>query len=284
MTARAFKCAAAVLGIASALSGQTKVRISITDSRPLCAALDALERIVDRPINYEDPPYQNPGDLQNSPTLANQPGPPLVIWVPKIGTVAGDIPAPTSTPAPGTEIAGDIGILLASYRQNGLPGGFAVEQANAMTYVVPATVLAADGARRPVTSVMDVPVRVPFQNRTVAGTVAALFEALRTATGLRTGIGSIPFLPIDKVNFGSDGEPIRDALARLFAQVGGGPYSYRLLFDPLPNGRRRPFDYIINIHHAGYARSSAPPGTAAGPSHPATAPAGPGPGFTKSPQ
>ncbi len=272
-----------LFAVAPAASGQSTARIAVTDSRPLWGALDALERIVRAPINYEDPPYQNLADVQNSPTLANRPGPPVVVLVPRIGTVLADVPTPGSLPAPEAEIIRDVGILLANYRQAALPGAFTTQQANGMTYVTPVGVLGRDGAMHAVTSAMSVAVTVPYQNRTVGDTLAAIFEAVRTAAGVRTGIGSAPFLPSETVSFGTAGESARDALARLLAQLGGGPYSYRLLYDPLPNGRRRVFDYVINIQRAGYSPAEAPGAIAGAPASAGgmTRPAGARPGFTK---
>ncbi len=152
-----------------------------------------------------------------------------------------------------------------------------------MTYVTPVQFLGADGATHPVTSPMTVPVTVPIEPRTVGDTVHVIFEAVHLATGLRTGIGSLPFLPTDIASFVASGEPARDVLARLLAQAGKGPYSYRLLFDPKRN-TPRPFDYIINIHRAGYVPRHAPAGLAPIQGSPLPAghsgqPAGNSPGF-----
>lgn len=49
---------ALAIGSALSLSAQTNYTIQVNDSRPLAAALDALEIHDGITINYEDPPYR----------------------------------------------------------------------------------------------------------------------------------------------------------------------------------------------------------------------------------
>ena len=174
-----------------------------------------------------------------------------------------------------------VNLLLAIYRQNKLPGDFKVEQANGMLYVTPTKVLGTSGALREVISLMLTPVTIPYANRSASDTADAIWNAVYKATGLRIAIGDFPFWPTDAVSFGVNGEPARDALAKLFAQAAPSkPLSYRLLFDPrteLP----RPFDYMLNVHATAPASN-----TSATPIAPELPPNRPGdrPGVTRDQQ
>jgi hypothetical protein len=116
-------------------------------------------------------------------------------------------------------------------------------------------------------------ITVPYDRRTVAATVQAILNAVTVETGLRFGVGSLPFLPPDMADFSASNVTARDALANLFAQAGRLPVTFWLLFDPDP---RRPFEYIINFHYAGATPAQAP--NSAPPPPPPPPPAGPRPG------
>lgn len=246
--------------MATVLTAQTTNIIDVSEPRPLSKALEALEATFGTPINYEDPPYENQADLQDVSTQqqrATRPG--YRLLVPRSGRVTAQLQTTAGVKPAENEVVSGVNLLLASYRQNMLPGDFKVEQANGMLYVTPTKVLGANGAMRDVTSPMTAVVTVPNAQRTVAEAAQTIFDAVNQATGLRIVIGTFPFWPKDVVNFGASAEPARDALARLFAQTGRGPFSYRLTFDPKPDPMRI-FDYMINVQLAGYVSPVAPPG------------------------
>jgi hypothetical protein len=266
-----------VTALPSPLAAQRANAIDVTDSRPLCAAFDALEITFGVPINYEDPPYENEADLQDVSTQqqrAANPG--YRLLVPRSGHIHADVRPPGAATAMTGDAVADVNLLLSIYRQNSLPGDFKVEQANGMIYVSPIKVLGATGTMRDVTSPMLTPVTVPYAQRTVVDTAQAIFDSLAQASGLTIVIGSFPFWPTDMVTFGVSGLPARDALANLFSQAGKGVFSYRLLFDPRPDSMRV-FDYMINVQRTGYV-SPPLPGSSAPPTTPQT-PAGNRPGL-----
>jgi hypothetical protein len=237
--------------------------ILITDSRPLAGALDALEKMTGTPLNYEDPPYQNQSDLQDVSTPQQRlASPGYRNLVPRIGSMSVAIPASLFTNSAGASVSAAnalfaANLLLTNYRQSALPGDFQLEQANGMIYVVPTKILGSGGSLLPVTSPMMTPVTIPNGQRSICDTAQAILDAVSTANGLRIFVGALPFWPGDVVSFGANGETARDALARLFAQVGQGTLSYRLLFDPKADTMRT-FDYIMNIQRAGSSVPTAP--------------------------
>ena len=122
-----------------------------------------------------------------------------------------------------------------------------------MVYVTPTTVLGADGALRDVVSPLTTPVTIPSAERNAADTMQAILDEVDRATGLRITLGWVRFLPTQMVTFAASREPARDALARLFVQLGGeGSLSYRLLFDPVPD-KMRIFDYTLNVRPVSHA-------------------------------
>jgi hypothetical protein len=246
--------------VALAVQGQTTKVINVNEPRPLWSALDQLE--VANPgvaINYEDPPYENLADVQHSATPQQQAAHPgFHLIVPRAGAISADITL-SSTPEAAADVIGNLNRLLVSYRQNALPGDFKLEQANGVVYVTPITVLGANGSSREVTSPMTTLISIPSAKRSVPETAQAIFDAVSKATGLRFGIATFPFRPTDQVTFAASNEPARDALARLFALVRSAPVSYRLLFEPKPDPKRA-FDYMVNVHLAGFVPPQAPPG------------------------
>jgi hypothetical protein len=128
-----------------------------------------------------------------------------------------------------------------------------------VVYVTPIVVLGTNGSSREVTSPMTTRISVPIAKRSVPDTAQAIFDAVSRATGLRFGMATFPFRPTDQVTFAASNESARDALARLFALVGRAPVSYRLLFEPKPDSKRA-FDYMVNVHVAGFVPPQASPG------------------------
>lgn len=214
----------------AALVGQAPTAISNTDHRPLVGALDAMQCTLGVAINYEDVPYENEADLEDVATSqhrASAPG--FRLLVPRRGSVSGTVRATTSE----TERLSYVEALLGSYRTNGMPGDFKVEQASGMLYVIPTKVLTVGGALRDVNSPMTSPITVSYAERPLSDTVAAILQAASAASGARIELGSLPFMPpTAPIAFGANAEPARDALAKLFARVSSRPVSYRLLFDP----------------------------------------------------
>lgn len=256
-TRSAFLAIVTMTSAAAVLSAQNTV-VDVTDSRPLSAAIDALEVVVGTSINYEDPPYENATDLQDVSTQAQrtaQAG--FRLLVPRVGRVTAGVPTPSAGIVQENDVIFDVNLLLANYRQNTLPGDFTVEQANGMLYVTPTQVLGANGSVRSVTSPMMSLVTIPYAQRSVSDTVQAIFDAVYKATGLRIVIGNLPFWPTDVVSFGASGVSARDALAQLFVQTRRGPLSYRLTFDPKPDTMRF-FDYMINVQPTGFVVPAAP--------------------------
>jgi hypothetical protein len=144
----------ALLMAALALLAQTTKTVDVNEPRPLWSALDQLE--IANPgvaINYEDPPYENLADVQDSATPQQQAAHPgFHLIVPRAGHLSAEITTSSTPDSSAANVIGNLNLLLVNYRQNALPGDFKIEQANGVVYVTPTSVLGASGSSREVTS------------------------------------------------------------------------------------------------------------------------------------
>jgi len=262
-----------ILATGAGLLGQGTITLTFEDYRPLAVALDALQARCGAAINYEDPPYQNAADLEDVSTpqqRAQSPG--YHLMGPRKGTVS-----ITANTAAFTGSAADQLFLLTglvnSYRGNGMPGDFAIEQANGQGYVIATRVMGRDGKMIDVKSPMKVQISVPSAQRSLYDTVATILDAVSAATGERVEPGAVPNWLGPPLTFGAEQESARDALARLFSQISQRPISYRLLFDPTLKW------YMLNMYWA--PGPNAQPSAA--PSNPAPLPTE-NPSYSKSPK
>jgi hypothetical protein len=258
--------------VTQSLRGQSLKMIDVSDPRPMASAIDSLEiSIPGIPINYEDPPYENVADVQDVATAAQRLARPnFHLIVPRDGHVLAQVMVPNGAPSLAADTIFNLTQVLLHYRQGALPGDFKIEPANGMIYVTPVQILGANGVTRNVSSPMLITVWIPTAMRSVAEQATAILDAISRASGSKIVLGALPFWPTEQVTFGASGESARDALARLFMLVDGGPFSYRLLFDPRPDPKRS-IDYMMNVQKTGYVSPQAPL-TQDGSSSPQTAP------------
>ena len=234
----------------SSLMAQTHT-VNVTDRRPLLAALDQIERTLEKPVNYEDVPCEHVDDLE--PVLdprirASINGRPARL--PKNGSVNLTFGSVASE----SQKLLVLNDLLNAYRRSYRSGDFRVELANDMYYVVATKTKGIDGKQRDVASPMLARITIPYAKRKVVDTIELIVTELSKASGVRVLVGNVPFgHGIETINFGVDRETGRNALARLLSQ--GRPVSYKLIFDTLINS------YMLNLKVA--SRPSPINGTAA---------------------
>jgi hypothetical protein len=228
---------------------QTADSIAAYDYRPLAAALDNLQRSFGGVINYEDVPYANPADLEDSATPEQKKlDPTFKFLVPRRGQLTASIPA-NGISSEGDRIS-IINGLLSSYRANELPGDFRVEYVGDAVYVVPTRVLSAAGTMTDVQSVMATPVTIPFAQVSAIEAVKILLDAVSKASGADVKVGAVPFRQSTKASISADREPARNVLARLLASLNANTASYRLLYDPVVKY------YMLNLQFVSPAASS----------------------------
>jgi hypothetical protein len=233
------------------LFGQKPLAVDVNDSRPLIGALEALQLSCGVAVNYEDVTYQNAADLEDISTpqqRAQYPG--YHLMIPRRGRVGGSLDTTALSSVAGQLSA--VQALVTSYRNNNLPGEFAVEQANGQIYVIGTKGLGASGKLVDVTSPMTVRISIPFAERSIVDTVEAITLAVSKASRTTIDVGTVPPSPNSKVSFGADQEVARNAVARLFAQISTAPVSYRLMFDPTMK------TYMFNMLWGPYSTTTTP--------------------------
>ena len=208
-------------------------QLIVSAHRPVAAMLDRMEPLFGMPVNYEDAPYVHQGDLEDVATPEHRAryGQTFKLWVPKKGTLSLAVGTMSPSRTEGEKVQ-MVETILSVNRSSGGPGDFALEQANGFLYVVPASVSGPDGRKQIVSSVLKAEVSFPTSERSVIDTVQLILESAGKSSRQRIVPGQVRFPPSMKVNFGVQGEPARDALARLFKMVTPTPLSYRLLYDP----------------------------------------------------
>jgi len=269
-----------MLGITSQehLAAQVATRLEVAGDRPMMKAIDELEARAGIAINYEDPPFENPEDLQDVTAAVQNAAqraanPAARIIVPRGGTLSFDSPLLAQRID-----VNDLRTLLTqlgvSYEASNVTGRFVVARRGSAFFVEPIAVRARSGPLRSVQSVFSTPISMPLQQRSAAECLLWIAGQVTRNTGLQVGIGAVPFAAFANttvtIGGGSD-QPASALLSQLLAQVSatsaGGEQnialSYRLLFDP---GLKY---YMLNVHRveasgAGQGPVTAPPGGSVG--------------------
>lgn len=220
-------------------SGQT---ITVNDPRPMMAFADKLQSMLNVPINYEDPRYENPGDMQDvtDAVVKNRAQFASRVLIPRGGPLTVTLPnSPLGMNA--ANLLSIFPLVTAAHRASGYPGTFDIANRNGSWYVEPTALRTATGISTTVRSVMATKIRLPFRQQTGSEALQAILSQVSQSIGVKIGIGAVPFAALaNPVNLGANDEAASVVLARLFSQLqppspDGADvprWSYRLLFDP----------------------------------------------------
>ncbi|MBK9167950.1 MAG: hypothetical protein IPM24_10845 [Bryobacterales bacterium] len=212
-------------------------------------AVDHLQRNYRIAINYEDPPFQFEGDIQDITDQVQNPrqraaNPNARIRVPRGGRLA--MPHVPVRPGVVADALPAIGQLLSAYEGAGFPGRFRLlQEADALT-VTPVALRTAQGEWTTVTSVLSAPVSFDRQERAAAEVLDEVLKQVSAARGVKVGLAWLPMgaFATTRVNLGADRTPAASVLRDLFREIttqirgalvsseAGVLLSYRLLFDP----------------------------------------------------
>jgi hypothetical protein len=223
---------------AAGLRAQTPIHMEFNDPRPLAAAIAQLEKKLGIPINYEDPRFACPTEIQEVTDQVQSPAqraanPNAHIIVPRHATLSFDY-VPPSFP-------GDVLALLTQlcerYESKGYPGRFTVKQVGRVPTVEPNAARRADCVWAAATPVMETRIGFPAQTRNASEALQLIFETLTRTAGVKVGIASLPILGFvyRSVTLGAGDEPAGEVLMRLFEQLSVSTrsnYSYTVLYDP----------------------------------------------------
>ena len=228
----------------SAGPGQVE-SISVNDGRPLAAALRAFEGLYGWIVTYEDPLYQNEGDLIDVTEQVRRPGSAskMRVLVPRGGAFSFNFerPAPDSTR---TQISDLLTAMVAEFNDAAFPGTFQVVRTEDILHVVPVSVRGRSGGPVSQQSILATRVSLePMKNRNALDTIRALLAIVQSRTGLRIEVGMVPInlMLQSTAEEGAMDEAARDVLLRILRATGRGA-SWQLYY-------AADFQkYVLNIH------------------------------------
>lgn len=225
----------------------TSITVQVSSPRPLADAAAQLELQTGIAINYEDTPYAFAGDTSDVTRsvmpAANQAAYPNArIIIPKGGALSIS-PIPTSAGTnPTTTESNAINALIGAYSANQLPGTYMSLWQDGAFFLVPSTSRNASGSETALVPVLSVPVTIPVAERTAIDTLTAILDQVKTSSGVKVGVGSIPLTIFAraKVSLGANNETARSVIGRMFTMLAPrtsdgsalSSLSYKLLFDP----------------------------------------------------
>jgi hypothetical protein len=210
-----------------AQSPQSALKVSVTDTRPVAAAVQELVSRYGYVITYEDPRrvYQEDvedvtnnvrKDLDKHPSGSA----PRVI-VPKEAILNFELPSSSSPNA--QSIALTLEHLMQIQHGAGGGGHFRVERAGEVFHIVPTEVRDRDGNWAAQGSILDVHISLPMESRSEAEMLDAIAGAVSAKTSFRIYIGSGIGKGITNANnprpyqLGADDERAQDVLTRAFS-------------------------------------------------------------------
>jgi hypothetical protein len=203
---------------------QSVTPLNIDDPRPVAKAIDELVARYGYVITYEDPRHAYEADLQDVTSQVRRdmdhypPGKAPKIIVPRGGKLTINLP---STASVNTQtVAAVLDQLTRSQSTRGEGGHFRVLQSGDIFHVVPSEIRDRNGNWAAQSSILDVPISLPAENRgkteMLAAIVTAVSSTARVKMVLGGGIGGGIFNPNRPASYslGADNEPARDVLVR----------------------------------------------------------------------
>jgi len=197
--------------------------ISVNEPRPLAKAAELLERKYGVRIAYEDATYAYGGDLvDKTDQKYKQTHPSAKVLIPKTGALTIVLPVglaaseglgATANPAPTIQTA------IETHMANGYPGEFKlISTVNGDAFdIVPTGVRSAAGVVVADRSPLETLISFPNIQRNAMDTLKLICNNVSIATGKTITLGMLPKdLSQQQIQMGTNAEPARDVLARLF--------------------------------------------------------------------
>jgi hypothetical protein len=146
------------------IPGVISPSVGANSHRPLPDALDQLQKMISRPINFEEAPYQSSKDLAAREVQSNSG--PINFAFPVGGRFTASLTPGDTDPLSTTQA------VLNAYSSAGLSGIYQVATTGNRVDVMPSKTLASDGVSwLTVAPVMAQPVSFPVASRSVAETI-----------------------------------------------------------------------------------------------------------------
>jgi hypothetical protein len=223
-------CICVTLAILNASAQQpTKETLSIQNPRPVAELVSNLEERYGTAINYEDPPYQFNGDLEDVAQKVRKERKEIPLLIPREGSIDFETMKDQKHNAVSLEAA--ITETLRRYAdQTGMI--FSVRRNGNTLSVVPGNFRDKRGEFRSYGAIFDRKITIVPKRRRGLEYLDDVCQALSRETGSRVVTATIPYnlfaaVSIDK---GVQTLPAREALALLFGSTGRN-LSWQLLYD-----------------------------------------------------
>jgi hypothetical protein len=195
---------------------------------------EALLRLQDRYgwiITYEDPPYVHEDDVVDNTVVPDPSAPARRALDPKGRRLeVGDLPDPGERVDPGSLIRR---VLAADAARVGGAGMFDLRRTDEMWHVVPAQIRDREGRWVRVRAVLDAPLSITAEERSLHDLIEVICRAVSEETGFKIWKGTAPwgYFQQRRVTLGADQEPARTVLLRALGTTGRS-WSWRLLYAP----------------------------------------------------
>lgn len=199
--------------------------MTVDSGRTLADVLDRIQHAFLSPITYEELPFRNASDLS---------GPAVAHFQPPSAAFSVTLGATDTTPYLAAQS------VLYEYTNAGLPGVYSAAVRGGTVDVQPVQVRGADGSMKDITPVVIQPVTFPIATRLGRDTLKLVAGQIGLQSGVEVIVLNVPFWPADTLTAGASGEPARNVISDIGAQI-GRPISFQCLWEP--NEKR----YYLNV-------------------------------------
>jgi hypothetical protein len=211
---------------ARAQTAQDVRQLNIDDPRPVAKAVEELVARYDYVITYEDPRFAYDGDLQDVTTVVRRdldrypPGKAPKVIVPRSEKLTMNLPYSASVNT--QTLASILDQLTRAQSIRGEGGHFRVVQVGDVFHVLPTEIRDRNGNWTAQSSILDVPISLPLEDRSDVEMLDAVVKAVSAATHIKIlggGMGGMgggianPDRPAS-YRLGADNERARDVLMR----------------------------------------------------------------------
>lgn len=219
--------------------------ISVSDRRPLAKASEELESRYGWVVGYEDPPWQDPGEMadvteqvRRDPRPAGQGR----VLVPRGGTLAWEFNVDPINGLP-SDPAAMLNGMIEAHEEAGNPGGFRWEGRGTRFDIVPVGMRDVHGQPAAVAPILNTRINLEGGQRSVLDVVHEIAASLSNAGPYPVTVGQVlvNLFRQQQTSISAQGETARDVLHRLTGTL-NEPISYQLFYDP---GLKF---YALNLH------------------------------------
>ncbi len=229
-----------------------KEALNVDGPRPLAKAAEMLEQRYGWAINYEDPPWDYAGDVEDhtDPNWRLQhPGVRHRSLTPKPGRIYLEYEVDDASGRPASPLT-VLKALVDAHAAQGNPGIFRVISEAGYFSILPAKVRNAQGHWVEPFRILDTPVSFPAQPRSIGEAIKLLQQQIQQRTGRDLWPGGIGanYMILGRTQAGANNEPAWIALRRIISEPAFGQSAARRMVWHLYY--QQGWDWALNLHAA----------------------------------